>query len=321
MAPPPLNLRSCNVCIWLRFQMLQFSLRSFGATRGRSRGCSETRPPKGGSCEDCWSSDWFGSHIRTVYLATVGHWFQPSLTAGWCQCWFSSWWRCCFIPTHPSRCIACEFGEHRCHWSLQRTFGYKHSVVRDPSANIGRCDLWLKKLCVFFNSCFHLTLMLGSCQVEGKKAKTLRTLLIFRFSTSQLTMRLKFLPIYYSSCTMQRWVLRILDAVFVFGIDALNIPALGVEGAAWSTVASIWISCLSFCVLLSQRGFVDWSAAFAWPSALKAMEKGKAKDGKGWFPHVVTRNFNVKWYVICMYSVLMNTKTTLVPLTDQMVCV
>lgn len=70
---------------------------------------------------------------------------------------------------------------------------------------------------------------------------------------------------------MQRWLLRILDAVFVFGIDALNIPALGVEGAAWSTVASIWISCLSFCVLLSQRGFVDWSAAFAWPSALKAM--------------------------------------------------
>ena len=62
---------------------------------------------------------------------------------------------------------------------------------------------------------------------------------------------------------------RILDAVFVFGVEALNIPAMGVEGAAWSTVASIWISCLSFCVLLSQRGFVDWTAAYSWPSALK----------------------------------------------------
>ena len=62
---------------------------------------------------------------------------------------------------------------------------------------------------------------------------------------------------------------RILDAVFVFGVEALNIPALGVEGAAWSTVASIWISCLSFCVLLSQRGFVDWTAALGWPLALK----------------------------------------------------
>ena len=50
---------------------------------------------------------------------------------------------------------------------------------------------------------------------------------------------------------------------------ALNIPAMGVEGAAWSTVASIWISCLSFCVLLSQRGFVDWTAAYSWPLALK----------------------------------------------------
>ena len=62
---------------------------------------------------------------------------------------------------------------------------------------------------------------------------------------------------------------RILDAVFVFGVEALNIPAMGVEGAAWSTVASIWISCLSFCVLLSQRGFVDWTAAYSWPLALK----------------------------------------------------
>ncbi|CAJ1365585.1 unnamed protein product [Effrenium voratum] len=64
----------------------------------------------------------------------------------------------------------------------------------------------------------------------------------------------------------------VLNFVFVFGVDFLGIPPLGVEGAAWSTVVSIWLSCLCFCGLLSQRGFVAWGSAIAWPSALKELQ-------------------------------------------------
>ena len=43
--------------------------------------------------------------------------------------------------------------------------------------------------------------------------------------------------------------------VLVYGVQPLGIPAMGVDGAAWATALSIWIACICFAVLLSQRGY------------------------------------------------------------------
>jgi len=63
------------------------------------------------------------------------------------------------------------------------------------------------------------------------------------------------------------------DAVLVFGVDALGIPALGVEGAALATAASVWLSCVAFCTLLSSRGLIAWEAALTWPLALSELQE------------------------------------------------
>ena len=172
---------ACNVCIWLRFQMLQFSLRSLVPLVAEAVVAQKQGHPKEDPAKIVGRSDCFGSHIRTVYLATVGHWFQPSLTAGWCQCWFSSWCvaasylriRAVALPASLVNTVA--IGAFRGHLDTSTPL---YVILLQTLADV--ISGW-KKLCVFFNSCFHLTLMLGSCQVEGKKAKTLRTLLIFRF--------------------------------------------------------------------------------------------------------------------------------------------
>ncbi|CAE7875883.1 ufaA1, partial [Symbiodinium necroappetens] len=63
-----------------------------------------------------------------------------------------------------------------------------------------------------------------------------------------------------------------LDAVFVYGVAPLGIPAMGVDGAAWATALSIWIACICFAVLLSQRGYVAWKSALSWPTALQELQ-------------------------------------------------
>lgn len=62
------------------------------------------------------------------------------------------------------------------------------------------------------------------------------------------------------------------DAVLVFGFPLLGIPAMGVEGAALATAAALWLSCLVFCYVLTQRGLVAWKAALTWPLALREMQ-------------------------------------------------
>jgi len=64
----------------------------------------------------------------------------------------------------------------------------------------------------------------------------------------------------------------VLDGALVFGVEGLGIPAMGVEGAALATVASIWLSCAAFCLLLNRRGLVAWEAALTWPSALAELK-------------------------------------------------
>jgi len=60
----------------------------------------------------------------------------------------------------------------------------------------------------------------------------------------------------------------ILDAVLVFGVEPLGVPAMGIQGAALATALAVWLACGVFCVLLTQRGLVRWSAALTWPFAL-----------------------------------------------------
>jgi len=64
----------------------------------------------------------------------------------------------------------------------------------------------------------------------------------------------------------------VLDAVLVFGVEAVGIPALGVQGAAVATALSIWLSCGAFCAILTSQGKVAWQAALTWPSTLSAMQ-------------------------------------------------
>jgi len=65
----------------------------------------------------------------------------------------------------------------------------------------------------------------------------------------------------------------VLDYVLVFGVDALGIPALGVDGAALATAASVWLSCIAFCTSLSSRGLIVWEAALTWPLALLELQE------------------------------------------------
>jgi len=71
---------------------------------------------------------------------------------------------------------------------------------------------------------------------------------------------------------LQTGVNVMLDAALVFGVDALGVPAMGVEGAALATAASIWLSCAAFCFLLNSRRLVAWEAALTWPSALAELQ-------------------------------------------------
>ncbi|CAE8687134.1 unnamed protein product, partial [Polarella glacialis] len=62
------------------------------------------------------------------------------------------------------------------------------------------------------------------------------------------------------------------DAVLVFGVPSLGIPAMGAEGAALATAISVWLSCGAFCFILTRRGLVSWSAAASWPLTLREMQ-------------------------------------------------
>jgi len=64
----------------------------------------------------------------------------------------------------------------------------------------------------------------------------------------------------------------VLDGLLVFGVQGLGLPALGVEGAALATAASIWLSCAAYCFLLNSRSLVAWEAALTWPSALAELK-------------------------------------------------
>ena len=69
----------------------------------------------------------------------------------------------------------------------------------------------------------------------------------------------------------------VLDFVFVFGVESLQIPALGVEGAAWSTVVAIWTL-----GSLPKRPFCSVSSTFSadfqpFSTIFNAFEAGHAR--------------------------------------------
>ena len=121
--------------------MLQFSLCGLSAAGGRSRGCPETGQPKGGSCQDCRSSHWFGCNFGAFYLATSELQFQSSSTTGRCQSRFSAGRgrfslriRAAALPASLVNTVA--IGAFRGHLDTSTP------LYVNPSTDPGRCVSW-----------------------------------------------------------------------------------------------------------------------------------------------------------------------------------